>query len=190
MCRDLIRQGLNPQKSRHLAPPSGNVPVELLPHYWRGHFDGDGSISPCSNSDPGGSWQVSLLGTRGVVDGFISFVRERTGVRLHAGRHVNVWKAGTAGVQYPQAVVRLLYTDATVHLQRKKERADEFLAIRPRRVQFLASNGKLERIKVIAARLGITPAALSRRIKCGWGLTEAVSTPKRGRSGFRSTRTG
>lgn len=46
MCRDLIKLGCTPTKSLTLEFPSENiVPSNLLRHFIRGYFDGDGGVS-------------------------------------------------------------------------------------------------------------------------------------------------
>ena len=175
---NLVKQGVCPRKSWCLAPPSGNVPDDLLRHWWRGHFDGDGSVSKRSNRPDETNWQVSSLGTKAVMDGFAEFVRRHTNISTRVHRKVNVWKVLYGGIQHPQTVARLLYDGATVYLPRKKARVDELLATVPRRTRGLLVGGRFERTADVAARLNVRPNTIRARVKrFGFTLEEAVSTP-------------
>ena len=49
-CEDLIKLGCTPKKSLILKFPK-NIREDLLSHFIRGYFDGDGSISICKNTN-------------------------------------------------------------------------------------------------------------------------------------------
>lgn len=127
--------GISPRKTHALGAPAG-VPDELLRHYHRGAFDGDGSISRVrTGRDRGLRWSVDFCGTLAAVRAFAAFVEAGTGVAMKPRAAGSIWKVKTSGIDYPQRVVRLLYADSRVSLARKKALADELLAATPRRAR-------------------------------------------------------
>jgi hypothetical protein len=122
----LGRLGVGPHKSRVVKPWPG--PDDLMGHYWRGVFDGDGSIvySP-SNRD----WILSLAGNRFVVGAFADWARERSGSRAKLRHHRGAtWMWAAGGSSGPQSLAVALYRDASVSLSRKQETADRLMAIK------------------------------------------------------------
>jgi hypothetical protein len=70
--QDLIKLGLTPRKS--LIAKFPDMPEELIKHFIRGYFDGDGSISFSRNKRyKGGIWKVSFLSGS---QNFIKSIRE------------------------------------------------------------------------------------------------------------------
>ena len=64
---DLINKGCVPKKSLILTfPNEEQVPSNLLRHFIRGYFDGDGWFSNTSNC-----FQVGLIGTESFINGFL-----------------------------------------------------------------------------------------------------------------------
>lgn len=136
---DLIKLGVTPRKSLTVRPWSG--PAELMPHYWRGAFDGDGTIckyNACSQFKGDGKqhhsvqWEIDMCGSQWVVQGFANFVALHGAPSKLASPRKNIFKVCYGGVHLPQIVIRSLYGNATVYLERKKLLADELLAITPR----------------------------------------------------------
>lgn len=123
LVQGLRHLGIHPNKSGTVDPWSG--PEHLMPHYWRGLFDGDGSIFRC-----GGGWQLSIAGSESCVRSFGEWATGACGSsgkpRLHRGR---TWTWRVGGGPKPQALAAALYDDATVYLQRKHELACELSAI-------------------------------------------------------------
>ncbi len=143
-CDHLIRQGCAPRKTWNLSPPT-NIDSHLLRHWWRGFFDGDGTISFHDYQlvrSKKRTWVAGVMGTEDIATGFADFVRQETGVRVNIysrrGKLKGVlgevmWTAKVSGVQVTQAVIRLLYADATVFLERKNEMGKALLATVPKR---------------------------------------------------------
>lgn len=115
LCTDLARFGVAPGKTTRLAPP--DLPAELMRHYYRGYFDGDGCISLRAN----GNWTASCIGSRELMQGFASWLAAEVGVheRIRADRTVWTWYYG--GNRQVPRILSALYEDATVYLDRKYE---------------------------------------------------------------------
>jgi hypothetical protein len=64
---DLVRHGILPNRTGAEKPWTDGAP-DLMPHYWRGIVDGDGSV-------PGKSFTVTLAGSYEVVSAFVDWAR-------------------------------------------------------------------------------------------------------------------
>jgi DNA-binding transcriptional regulator WhiA len=127
----LVQLGVTPNKT-FTVTPCGSVPVELASHYWRGVFDGDGSIHNVKRK-PGQrpAWGLKLVGSRAIVEGFRSFCQEFAKSRANVKPQKNSFNIKFTGVELIQAILQVLYGDATVYLDRKKELADHIINYSP-----------------------------------------------------------
>jgi hypothetical protein len=115
----LKRLGVGKRKSFTVCPCEF-VPDHLLSHYWRGVFDGDGFITQKrSGLFRAIQWVVGLVGNREVVSGFEAFMRQYTGQEASIKPHARIFMVRYGGVALPQAILRVLYHDATIFLERK-----------------------------------------------------------------------
>jgi hypothetical protein len=111
----LVRVGITPRKSQTYQPWDG--PAELMPHYWRGLVDGDGSVGITSEGV-----QVTLAGTEAIVSGFCEWARAVCGTKAtahpapHQGRF---WRTNIAGTVRVLHLLAALYDDAPTALERK-----------------------------------------------------------------------
>jgi hypothetical protein len=125
----LMCHGVRPKKSMTIEPWDG--PPDLMRHYWRGVFDGDGSISKVvlpRRTDPNyQSWKVSLSGNHSMVSAFQQFVIAHGGTPGWLGPHSRIWKVMWGGHRPTQAAVAPLYSDGAVSLPRKHTLAMELL---------------------------------------------------------------
>jgi Homeodomain-like domain len=117
----LVRCGITPRKSHTLQPWDG--PAALMPHYWRGLVDGDGSITI---NDSGVF--LSFVGSEAVVRGFRAWAGGVCGT-ASAARHVTTgaadyWVIQVGGTVRILRLLAALYDDAPVALARKKALAD------------------------------------------------------------------
>jgi hypothetical protein len=125
LVRALASHGVVQAKSLILQPWRG--PAELMRHYWRGLIDADGTIMAARDQ-----WQVSLVGSQGVVHGFADWVRgliPETTARPH--RKGNIWIFRVRGRVRCRAIALALYGDCASVLDRKKQRADKLIAAGP-----------------------------------------------------------
>lgn len=124
LVRGLRRLGIHPNKTGTVEPWNG--PEHLMPHYWRGLFDGDGSIFRVGASS---KWTVDIAGSEPCVRAFAAWAQEicrSTGApQPHRGR---TWRWRVTGAAKPQQVARALYGGATVALDRKRELAGQLIA--------------------------------------------------------------
>lgn len=122
---NLVRLGVIERKSLIVEPWHG--PDGLAPHYWRGFFDGNGTIF--SNKK---GWSLAVSGSRACVAAFGNWGRDLTGSRAqprHARKGSDCWQWGCQGSEKSQLLAMALYQDAPVALKRKQLLAQELCAI-------------------------------------------------------------
>jgi len=124
----LIMHGCIPQKTFKLRFPT-TVPDTLISHFIRGYFDGDGHVGISKNGQP----TFSILGNFEFIqtlhEHFLTHIPiYKPGGFLKKGNVYMIQKGG-CGLQV-EAILKYLYKDATVFLERKKEIADRFAALR------------------------------------------------------------
>lgn len=122
---DLERLGVTQRKSATVEPWEG--PADLMPHYWRGMVDGDGTIYRTTRD---GVWNVALCGSEPCVRAFAAWGSQICGSaakpRVVKG---SCWSWTVCGSYAPQQIVGALYGDASVALARKRSLADELRSI-------------------------------------------------------------
>ena len=120
----LVSHGITPRKTDTVQPWNG--PEHLMPHYWRGIMDGDGTFGFYA-----GDVKVGLCGSRAVIDAFLVWAQGVCGTTAtpHQGKKGNrrYWLTSITGNQRPRALLTALYDDAPVALARKKAAADLIL---------------------------------------------------------------
>ncbi len=127
----LKRLGVGERKS-FTVRPCEYVPDHLLSHYWRGVFDGDGYITRKGSRLFGArQWIVGLVGNREIVSGFETFMQQCLDwkARIELDKPSSrIFKVRYNGVALPQAVLRVLYSDATIFLKRKYDITREVMS--------------------------------------------------------------
>lgn len=115
MWNDLILHGCLPNKSIDCGPPEG-VPQEYECSFIRGIVDGDGYISGQ------GVNSIEIVGAYPLLEWVAS--------RLDLSQprpHKNIWRIRASGNK-AYIVAKELYSNATVFLDRKKDRADKMVS--------------------------------------------------------------
>ena len=117
----LLTLCITPRKSATHEPWSG--PADLMPHFWRGLFDGDGSLAWKGN----GLYTAFLCGSEPAVRGFTKWAGEVCGTKATPYFRTGCWYISISGRFQVPKLVRALYGDAPVSLDRKQEIADRIL---------------------------------------------------------------
>lgn len=116
----LISHGIIRKKTDVLEPWNG--PEHLMPHYWRGLADGDGSITI---NERGVFTQ--LVGSERVAKAYAAWVNALIGTNVHATAKkpsTTTWCVQVGGTVRVLRLIAALYDDAPVALVRKKALAD------------------------------------------------------------------
>jgi len=117
---DLKRLGCVPKKSLILEFPKENqVPNELIHHFVRGYFDGDGYIS-----DPDlKPITIQLLGTFSFLKNFCKFYNlSEKSIKIKS----NIFYISMSG-EKAREIMSMLYKDCNIFLERKKQRFDSYI---------------------------------------------------------------
>lgn len=136
------KRGIVPRKSLIYKFPEW-MPEELLHHYIRGYYDGDGSISySWRHENTNLEAKVSLLGTtdfcESVQNKIESLIGIKTSVHLHGKNGITARLNVLGGKPNILKFLDWLYKDATIFLQRKydkyidyKTQCEEFFGGKP-----------------------------------------------------------
>lgn len=116
MVKALVELGVGEKKS-HTVRPCDYVPEWLLSAYWRGLFDGDGCITNSKSSKS--YWEVSLVGNRAIVTGFRDFMDQFLNSSADIKPHKSIFRMRYSGLALPRKAVEVLYSGATIYLDRK-----------------------------------------------------------------------
>jgi hypothetical protein len=112
--QDLARLGIGPRKSLTLVPWDG--PAALMPAWWRGMLDGDGSWIHRAN----GSWSLGFIGSPACVAAFTAFVSSLTGDSGYHERRGNVAQVSFSALHRLKSLAGCLYDGASLWLDRKR----------------------------------------------------------------------
>lgn len=131
-CKNLIDKGVVPRKSLILKfPTEEQVPTELIRHFIRGYFDGDGCISnPLKRAI-----SVSLLGTNDFLKKCLETIGHEDRKLIKDKRNTNVQMFilnGKNAINF----LNLMYKDSNVFLQRKYYRYLIYIARYERNLRF------------------------------------------------------
>lgn len=112
---DLINKGCVNKKSLILKfPTEEQVPKSLLPHFVRGYFDGDGSVT---HANKGRQIAAEILGASDFIDGLIDWVDSSP--TKHSFNHsVQTFRVQMFGPK-ANAFFEKIYENATIYLDRK-----------------------------------------------------------------------
>jgi len=122
---DLINKGCIPQKSLKLKfPTEEQVPSDLIKHFIRGYFDGDGWFTNTEDC-----FQVGIIGTEDFIKGFLDSIEiENKNNKIFTVHREDGAKRYVFGAY--QDVLNFLnwiYKDCNVYLDRKYEHYLDFI---------------------------------------------------------------
>lgn len=132
---DLIDKGCTPNKTLILTFPSEEqVPKYLQIHFIRGYIDGDGCITHTTYKGKYSErkhYKISILGTEEFLNSLVKCLDLDIAVKQDGNKKVFAVYIG--GNDQVKRITELLYKDAKIYLDRKKDRADEL-------IQYLTDN--------------------------------------------------
>lgn len=122
---DLCSAGCVPRKSLILEFPNERVvSPELINHFIRGYFDGDGSISLSHCRDENNNWKVLQIQLAGTYN-FLSELKKRYDFLSNYSicPHGSIYILNFSKQNAVAAFLKAIYEDASVYLQRKYDKA-------------------------------------------------------------------
>ncbi|MBT2687288.1 hypothetical protein J7I93_03735 [Bacillus sp. ISL-47] len=126
---DLIKQGCLPRKSLILKFPSSTiVPENLVRHFLRGYWDGDGTISFTKLKQHGYKYcSMSVISTTE----FVEKIRNTLDLpKVKLNPQGNAYSLRYTGANFPSKILDFIYQDASIYLPRKYAHYKSFLSAR------------------------------------------------------------
>lgn len=123
MHNDLTKLGCSNKKSFTITFPDF-LSDELLQHFIRGYFDGDGCISIANENRPA----IDITSAKPFLDGLSCFIDKKLGIRFnkmgqrHKDRETNTRNIQLNTFDMVQKFLDYLYKDATIFLRRKYDK--------------------------------------------------------------------
>lgn len=138
--------GMMPRKSLTLTFPSlSQVPLKFVRHFIRGYFDGDGCITASTNKKGETHWNFNIISTKPFLevlrDHLVKYGLPRTSLcqekrsgngkifTLRIGGYVPRFRMRDAQTCSALKLYHFLYDDATVWLDRKRDRFEILLTL-------------------------------------------------------------
>jgi len=116
-CTHLFEKGMVPNKTKILQFPTC-VPDELMNHFIRGYWDGDGSIMPGKNG-----FSTQVVGTFSFVSKLSEILKQKCNLQsVRVYLHSNQLYKFTKGSRQAEKVCDYLYKDASRFLERKHDK--------------------------------------------------------------------
>lgn len=120
----LIRLGCTPQKTFSLTfPKKDQVPEYLIHHFIRGYIDGDGCIYVNKNKI-----SIEVLGTEEFLTGYKQWIGLGNS-KIYHFNHSDIKRVINSNRQALD-ILRRIYNDATIYLERKHNKYLNYLAVR------------------------------------------------------------
>lgn len=132
LVNDLVNLGIGYNKTySELHIP--DIPKDLIRHFIRGYFDGDGSISGYipneKNKNPRVRCAFSICGkTKSLLDEIVAFFSEN-GIKINTYylKRDNMYRIETGSKKEISKIFKLLYTDSNFYLTRKFKKFDYYV---------------------------------------------------------------
>lgn len=120
---DLINIGCIPKKSDILSFP--DIDDSLVHHFMRGYFDGDGTVFI---ENQNGNIRTGIISTYEFCKIFLDKLNLSENIAIHKEKRTNknVHYFTIAKLEQVKATYDFLYKDATIFLERKKEKFDNW----------------------------------------------------------------
>lgn len=123
MCTDLMNHGVIQRKSLKCTFPT-TIPDNLIWHFMRGYFDGDGCISISQRRNGRITISFSICAGK---DMCAEFQKHMPGTILYSlKRNSNIFYVESGGTDIIKNIYCSLYKDASIYLKRKKDIFDKF----------------------------------------------------------------
>ena len=121
MGMDLVKHGVSPKKSLRETPPK-DLREDLIRHFIRGYFDGDGWFSE-SNGKP----SIAIVGSEAIISYIIKQMEKHLGFSYPIAKQGKLSKLNFGHKERVIQFMNWLYKGATVYLERKYQKYHRFL---------------------------------------------------------------
>jgi len=125
LANDLIKTGCVPRKSKTLKFPVVNE--ELLSHFIRGYFDGDGSI----HFNKPNTIKVSFVGTKEFLSTMQAEIKNAIDIKCNPIRKVkSIWRVYYYGDDARKLCYWMYKNSKGLYLKRKRDRFENHIRLR------------------------------------------------------------
>lgn len=123
MWNDLYEKGIYPNKTYiDDVKIFKSIPNNLLNHFIRGFFDGDGSISRMNKKDKYNVYQFHIVGNEKILNLVSDILSKKCGInKIRVFSDTSIHRMYCAGNYQLVAIREWLYKDANVYLERKRD---------------------------------------------------------------------
>lgn len=125
MCNDLIANNITPKKSLTVTMP--DIPQELIRHYIRGYFDGDGNIKNFYDKNNRHRYNFNIVGGIDMLEQIQQYIPCSTSI-YRLKRASEIFSLETTKKDNMKIIYNYLYEDATIYLERKKDIFDDLMS--------------------------------------------------------------
>lgn len=125
MCKQLMQKGVVLHKTNILKFPYNIVPDDLMSHFIRGYFDGDGCLTYHIKKGTNRTvFSIKIVGTKEVLEGINKYIPINKTFNLTKRRknNTNNYNLEIGGNKQVGVVLDYMYKNSTVHLDRKYEK--------------------------------------------------------------------
>ena len=130
ICEQLINKGCVRNKTNVLTFPSTDiVPQNLINHFIRGYFDGDGCLTGSKHQKRNVYvYQIKIVGTKEMLEGINNYlpINKKLYLRKRRNNQKNNYTLEIGGKKQVELILDYLYNDATIYLDRKYKKYLEF----------------------------------------------------------------
>lgn len=127
MFDDLVSKGVSEHKTLTLTFPNQSiVPDEMIHHFIRGYFDGDGSFSKAAAHFKLG-YMIKICGTREFLESIQDIFNLKTKLTKRKKDNKNNWTLEIGAQKDVLNFSNTIYQNATLFLKRKHDRYQEIL---------------------------------------------------------------
>lgn len=166
----LIEYGVTPRKIK-----TAKV-VDILKfnrHFWRGVIDGDGRLVLSQGKYP----ELILVGSHILCEQFSDYAKTlvpESFSNIYSTKSIYGWSASAS---HAVIIIKELYNDCKIALDRKLEKATQFIGWKPsekiKNRQSIKYNGKTQPISKWVKELGIPESIVRNRLSIGWSIEDA-----------------
>jgi intein/homing endonuclease len=130
ICNDLFKLGITSNKTNTLTMP--NIPINMLQHFIRGYFDGDGCFNYYKNKTNNGyKFCFEVVGNSiGILHSIQTIFQENNIVTtIYTRKNNNSYRLMTCNKNQIKLIIKYMYKNSNVYLNRKFLKAQEMLNI-------------------------------------------------------------
>jgi|688.fasta_scaffold248878_4 intein/homing endonuclease len=132
LCADLVKLGCINNKSKYLEWNINVIPKKLINHFIRGYFDGDGCFSYRLYKQKHLKSVINFTSTENFCIGLKNLIKDYFSYNMYMSCRNKKTKSNNRTVEINgnkqvTSLLNWLYKDASIFLNRKKEKVDSFL---------------------------------------------------------------